>query len=64
MKYKNAKEILPDKLLAELQQYISGETLYVPNIETKKLWGESSGARSFYKQRNEKIREEYKTAQE
>jgi len=44
MKYKNAQDILPDKLLQELQTYISGETLYIPNIESKKQWGEQSGA--------------------
>ena len=36
MKYNNAQDILPDKLLKELQQYVSGETLYVPNAQTKK----------------------------
>lgn len=60
MKYKNAKEILPDKLLKELQLYVSGETLYIPNAEKKKQWGEASGARSFYKERNEKIRKKHK----
>lgn len=60
MKYKNAQEILPDKLLKELQQYVSGETLYIPSVQSKKSWGEASGARSYYKQRNEKIRQEYK----
>ncbi len=59
MKYKNAQDILPDKLLKELQKYISGETLYVPNAEMKKTWGEASGARMYYKQRNEKIRKLY-----
>ncbi|TCL58044.1 Mor transcription activator family protein [Kineothrix alysoides] len=59
MKYKNAQDILPDKLLKELQTYVSGETLYIPNTESKKQWGESSGARSYYKQRNAQIREKY-----
>lgn len=59
MKYKNAQEILPDRLLRELQQYVSGETIYVPNAQTKKQWGEASGARSYYKQRNEQIRAKY-----
>lgn len=44
MKYKNAQDILPDKLLRELQQYISGGVLYVPSADTKKSWGEVSGA--------------------
>lgn len=59
MKYKNAQEILPDRLLKELQQYVSGETIYVPNVQAKKQWGETSGARSYYKQRNAQIREKY-----
>lgn len=59
MKYKNAQDILPDHLLKELQQYISGETLYIPNIQEKKPWGESSGARAYYKKRNEEIRARY-----
>lgn len=61
MKYKNAQDVLPDHLLKELQQYVCGETLYVPNIREKKPWGESSGARAFYKKRNEEIRSKYKT---
>ena len=59
MKYKNAQEILPDKLLRELQQYVSGETIYVPSAQTKRQWGETSGARSYYKQRNAQIREKF-----
>lgn len=55
MKYKNAQEILPDKLLKELQKYIAGETLYIPSAVSKKTWGETSGARNYYKQRNDKI---------
>ena len=51
MKYKNAQDILPDRLLRELQSYVSGEMLYVPNEDSKRQWGEASGARSYYKQR-------------
>ncbi len=60
MKYKNAQDILPDELLRELQKYASGETLYVPNAQSKKQWGESSGSRSYYKERNETIRQKYR----
>lgn len=60
MKYKNAQEILPDRLLKELQQYVSGETIYVPNAQEKKQWGEASGARNYYKKRNEQIRGEFR----
>ena len=56
MKYKNTQDILPDRLLKELQQYVSGESIYVPNAQGKKQWGETSGARNFYKHRNAEIR--------
>lgn len=39
MKYKNAQDILPDKLLRELQQYISGGVLYVPQCRYEKIMG-------------------------
>lgn len=61
MRYKNAQAILPDQLLKELQKYVSGETIYVPNAQEKKQWGEASGARSYYKERNAQIREKYRS---
>lgn len=57
--HKNARDILPDRLLKELQEYISGETLYIPKAQEKKPWGEASGARSYYRRRNAEIREKY-----
>ena len=63
MRYKNAQAILPDQLLKELQKYVSGETIYVPNAQEKKQWGEASGARSYYKERNAQIREKYRSGQ-
>ncbi|MBQ4522967.1 MAG: hypothetical protein IJA10_08435 [Lachnospiraceae bacterium] len=59
MKYKNASHVLPDKLLKEIQKYVTGEVIYIPKPEEKKKWGEGSGARQFYKERNEKIQEDY-----
>lgn len=59
MRYKNAQDILPDRLLKELQQYAAGENLYIPNPDGKKKWGESSGARTYYQERNKKIRKLY-----
>lgn len=59
MKYKNASDILPDKLLREIQKYISGELLYIPSGKARKKWGEGSGARQFYAARNEEIRRKY-----
>ena len=57
--HKNARDILPDRLLRELQEYISGEALYIPKAQEKKPWGEMSGARSYYKRRNAEIRKKY-----
>lgn len=55
MKYRNAMHVLPDELLKEVQKYAAGEAIYIPKLQEKKKWGESSGARRFYKERNEKI---------
>lgn len=61
MKYVNAADILPDQLLKELQKYAEGEALYIPkaNRAGKKKWGEGSGARAYYRERNEKIKAKY-----
>lgn len=60
MKYKNATEILPEQLLQEIQKYISGDILYIPQKGEKKQWGASSGARRFYLERNQRIKEAFK----
>ena len=60
MKYINAAEILPEKLLKELQTYIEGEVLYIPKTSTKKQWGSLNGSRLFYLERNKEIQRLYK----
>lgn len=60
MKYVNAAEILPKQLLKELQTYIDGSVLYVPKVSTKKEWGTTSGARTFYQERNREIQKRFK----
>lgn len=60
MKYRNASHVLPDELLKEIQKYVTGEAIYIPKQEEKKKWGEGSGARKFYKERNERIQSDYK----
>ena len=59
MRYKNASHVLPDKLLKEIQKYVDGEAIYIPKVEEKRKWGEGSGARTYYKERNARIKEEY-----
>ena len=45
MKYENAKDILPVKLLEEVQKYAEGKVIYIPKSEKPKGWGEASGYR-------------------
>lgn len=59
MKYKKASEILPDELLKEVQKYAAGESLYIPRNNERKKWGEKSGGRRFFQQRNEEIRDKF-----
>lgn len=59
MNYLNASHVLPDELLREVQKYAAGENLYIPKYEEKKKWGEGSGARAYYRERNAEIRELY-----
>lgn len=59
MKYINATEILPIDLLNEIQKYIAGEMLYIPQPEgTKSPWGARSGTRKEIIERNIQIKSE------
>lgn len=60
MKYINAAEILPERLLQELQIYSGGNILYIPKAGAKAEWGTENGSRSFYQERNEKIKALYR----
>ncbi len=60
MKYKNAEKVLPERLLIEIQTYISGELLYIPNTSGQKKWGENSGSRKYYTERNSVMKKQYK----
>ncbi len=59
MRYRNARDVLPDALLRAVQKYAAGETLYFPTDQETKKWGEESGARTYFQQRNEEIRRKY-----
>lgn len=61
MKYINAKDLLPDALVRELQNYLQGGYLYVPTDQAQqKRWGEVSGYRQELQQRNRRIIEEFR----
>jgi Mor family transcriptional regulator len=60
MKYLKADQILPENLLTEVQKYIHGEMIYVPNPKgIRKKWGENSGNRILLNRRNAEIRRKF-----
>ncbi len=62
MKYQNAKAVLPDHLVVELQKYLQGGYLYIPTQEEKrKGWGECSGFRQEIDARNQRIMADYQS---
>ncbi|MDF2521936.1 MAG: hypothetical protein K0R84_2564 [Clostridia bacterium] len=62
MSYKNGKEILPMKLLIELQKYVQGELVYIPKPgECRAGWGENNGTRFQLKCRNIEIYNLYRS---
>ena len=61
MNYIKADIIFPDHLLKEIQKYVHGEMIYIPNPEGKRRkWGESSGNRKYLIHRNNEIRLQFR----
>lgn len=55
MNYKKGTEVLPARLLNEIQEYVEGSLLYIPKKTGKAGWGYKSGARGSIDQRNKTI---------
>ena len=61
MNYKNAKDIFPPELLREIQNYVQGERIYIPQLENIRAnWGNKSGSRQEITFRNNEILKKYK----
>ncbi|MFQ9516657.1 MAG: CD3324 family protein [Eubacterium sp.] len=61
MNYLNAKDVLSEELLKEIQKYADGTLLYAPKIEGKeKSWGELSGQKLYYRKRNRMIMNKFR----
>lgn len=61
MSYVKAVDVLPDEILALIQNYVDGEYIYIPRKEdNKKSWGENTNSRKEIRMRNSKIYEDYK----
>lgn len=55
--YKNARGVLPDALIEEIQKYVDGESIYIPaKTEEKAEWGHRNGTKARYATRNAEIR--------
>jgi len=54
MGYISAEDVLPKELIENIQQYISGKSIYIPCKE-KKIWGSETKTRQFYINRNLEI---------
>lgn len=62
MKYTNAKLVLPEELIKEIQKYTHGGYLYIPvKQEKRRAWGELSGLREEIDIRNQQIIEQYQS---
>ena len=59
MNYENAKDVLPEELLRELQKYAAGKLIYVPRDDVRRRWGEASGYRKTLRERNRNIIKEF-----
>jgi Mor family transcriptional regulator len=57
-KYVNAREVLPDALIKEIQKYVKGQHIYIPQTE-RQNWGTSTGIRDEMELRNEEIFQQY-----
>ena len=62
MKYIKAQDVLPQNILAIIQEYVDGEYLYIPRkTGEKKSWGEKSGTKNMINIRNQEIYQKYLT---
>lgn len=60
MSYLRAEDVLPMEVLALVQKYVSGESIYIPSRE-KKNWGDSTNTREILDRRNQDIIRKYKS---
>ena len=60
MRYIKAEDVLPEEVVKLIQQYVDGETIYIPRKEENRLaWGCRTSYRAELRQRNERILQEY-----
>lgn len=53
MSYMRAEEVLPQEILASVQQYVDGQMLYIPRkTEEKRTWGSATDTKRKLEFRN------------
>lgn len=61
VEYINAKDVLPKTLILQIQQYVGGSIIYIPQKDNdKKLWGTSTNSRNEIVERNNEIKNKKK----
>ncbi len=62
MSYRNVYDLLPEEIVAQIQEYIDGQAIYIPKKESnKKSWGENTDTRQVLADRNSRIYRDYKS---
>ncbi len=61
MGYKRAEAILPIEIIEMIQQYIDGESIYIPRKEgNRQEWGKATHTRTELQERNRSILIDYR----
>ncbi len=60
MSYIRAEEVLPIEILTAVQQYVDGQTIYIPRkSEEKRTWGSATGTKKNLELRNSHMYTKY-----
>lgn len=60
MSYKRADHVLPSEIIKLIQNYIDGESIYIPRKDNnRRSWGEKTNIRNKLDQRNQQIYADY-----
>lgn len=61
MSYIRAEEVLPQEILMAVQQYVDGQTIYIPRkTEEKRMWGAATETRKKLELRNASMYAKYR----
>jgi Mor family transcriptional regulator len=62
LRYVNARDVLPDDVLSEVQKHTCGVLIYIPKKDCEKAgWGQINGTRALVSMRNICIIEAYRS---